>query len=87
MNWTIEVDVQAQRALRKLDPPTARRLRDALRGIATLEDPRSKGKALTGPLKGYWRYRVGRYRIVCDIRDAELIIVAVDLGHRNHLYE
>nr|WP_245554963.1 type II toxin-antitoxin system RelE/ParE family toxin [Nesterenkonia alba] len=68
--------------LRKLDPQVARRLRSALRAVASLDDPRARGKALTGNLAGHWRYRVGDYRIVCDIQDEKLVIVALDLGHR-----
>ncbi|MDV0824807.1 type II toxin-antitoxin system RelE family toxin [Klebsiella quasipneumoniae] len=51
-----------------------------------LEDPRDAGKALTGNLRTYWRYRVGDYRVICEIRDAELVIVAVEIGHRSEVY-
>lgn len=86
MSWRVELDSAVQQ-LRKLDPQVARRLRDTLRALATLEDPRARGKALTGPLKGYWRYRVGDYRIICDIQDEKLIIIALDLGHRREIYD
>ena len=86
MKWSIELAVDVQRQFRKFDPQVVRRLRSALRVIATLDDPRSKGKPLTGTLRGLWRYRVGDYRIICDIRDAELIIVAVAVGHRRDVY-
>ncbi|TLP95820.1 type II toxin-antitoxin system RelE/ParE family toxin [Nesterenkonia salmonea] len=87
MSWRVELDSAAQRQLRKLDPQAARRLRDALRALASLEDPRTRGKALTGPLKGHWRYRVGDYRIICDIQDEKLVIIALDLGHRREIYD
>ncbi|EHI50135.1 type II toxin-antitoxin system RelE family toxin [Aeromonas salmonicida] len=51
-----------------------------------LENPRDAGKALTGNLRTYWRYRVGDYRVVCDIRDNDLVIVAVIIGHRSEVY-
>ena len=35
---------------------------------------------------GYWRYRVGNYRLITELRDRELIIVLVDLGHRKDVY-
>lgn len=86
MSWTVELDPAAQRKLRKLDPQVARRLRSALRAISSLDDPRVRGKALTGNLAGHWRYRVGDYRIICDIQDEKLVIVALDLGHRRDIY-
>lgn len=52
----------------------------------SLEDPRDAGKALTGNLRTYWRYRVGDYRVICEIRDTELVIVAVEIGHRREVY-
>lgn len=42
---------------------------------------------MTGNLRGLWRYRVGDYRIVCDIRDEALVIIAIDLGHRSEVYD
>ena len=57
-----------------------------LEEIANLDDPRSRGKALTGNLAGLWRYRVGDYRVVCDIEDGVLVILVVDVAHRREVY-
>lgn len=84
--WTIDVSEKAVRALRKMDRQTARRIRDELAEIAELEDPRSRGKALTGNLAGLWRYRVGDYRIICNIEDGVLVILVVDVAHRSKAY-
>lgn len=84
--WTIDVSEKAVRALRKMDKQTARRIRDELAEIARLEDPRSRGKALVGNLAGLWRYRVGDYRIICDIEDKVLVILVVDVAHRREVY-
>lgn len=73
--------------MRKLDKRIAARVFDELDEIAKLEDPRSKGKALTGNLAGVWRYRVGDYRILCDIQDGRLVVVVVDVAHRRKVYE
>ena len=51
------------------------------------EDPRATGKALTANLKGYWRYRIGDYRLLAEIRDEELIIIAVAIDHRRQVYD
>ncbi len=87
MAWTIEVSEKAFRALRKMDKQTARRIRNELLEIAKLEDPRSRGKALTGNLAGVWRYRVGDYRILCDIEDGRLVVVVIDVAHRREVYK
>lgn len=84
--WTVEYDRDALSALKKLDKPVAAALVNYLDEVAVLEDPRSRGKALTGNLAGLWRYRVGDYKIICDVQDDELIIVAVDLGHQSKIY-
>ena len=65
----------------------AARVFDELDEIAKLEDPRSRGKALTGNLAGVWRYRVGDYRILCDINDGRLVILVVDVAHRREVYK
>lgn len=87
MAWTIDISDRAVRTLRKMDRQTARRIRDELEEISQLEDPRSRGKALTGNLSGLWRYRVGDYRIVCDIEDGVLVILVVDVAHRSKVYK
>ena len=88
MAWTIEYTETARKQLRKLDKQTARRIVDFMdERIAGQEDPRSTGKALTGPMLGaYWRYRVGDCRIICDIRDGALCILVIELGDRKEVY-
>ena len=53
-------------------------------GVA--QNPRRVGKALDGKLKGFWRYRIGTYRILCRIEDERLRVVVVAVGHRDHIY-
>ena len=87
MAWTIEYADTAMGQLRKLDKQTARRIVDYMdERIAGLEDPRSTGKALTGPLGGLWRYRVGDYRVICDIQDGALRVLVVLVGNRREIY-
>ena len=54
--------------------------------IASLADPRSSGKALTGPLGRLWRYRIGECRVICDIQDGALRVLVVQLGNRREIY-
>ena len=88
MNWTIEYTRTAETQLRKLDRQVARRILDYLDdNIATLENPRSRGKVLSGPLGELWRYRVGDYRVICEIQDKVMRILVVEAGHRRHVYK
>lgn len=68
MAWSVEFNDIAERQLRKLDRQWQKKILDYLEDeIASLDDPRSRGKALTGDKGGLWRYRVGDYRIICSL--------------------
>jgi mRNA interferase RelE/StbE len=85
--WTIDYTDTAKTQLRKLDKQSARRILDFMdERIASRDDPRSMGKTLTGPLGGLWRYRVGDFRVICDIQDGVLRILVVQLGNRREVY-
>jgi mRNA interferase RelE/StbE len=85
--WTIDYTETARKQLRKLDRQIARRILDFMdERVAGLDDPRSHGKALTGPLGGFWRYRVGDCRVICDIQDGELRVLVVQVGNRREVY-
>ena len=87
MVWTIDYADTAKGQLRKLDKQTARRILDFMdERIASLENPRDTGKALTGPLGGLWRYRVGDCRVICDIQDGALRVLVVQVGNRREIY-
>jgi mRNA interferase RelE/StbE len=85
--WTIEFAESVRKSVENLDPQTRNRIRTYLEErIALLDDPRSQGKALTGPMGGLWRYRVGEYRIICEIHDKKLVILVVLIDHRRDVY-
>ena len=87
MAWTIEVTETAKKSLGKLDRATAKRIRDFLRlRLAELDNPRQLGKPLHGSFDNYWSYRVGDYRILCDLQDNKLIVLVVEIGHRSDVY-
>lgn len=88
MAWTISYTETARKQLRKLDRSIARKMVDFMdERVAVKADPRSTGVALTGPLLGvYWRYRVGDYRIICDIQDGTLSVLVIEIGHRKDIY-
>jgi mRNA interferase RelE/StbE len=85
--WTVKYTDTAKKELHKLDKQIARRILDYMdERVATLEDPRSSGKMLTGPLGGLWRYRVGDYRVICDIQDRIVCVLVLRIGHRGKVY-
>ncbi|MEJ2492630.1 MAG: type II toxin-antitoxin system RelE/ParE family toxin [Desulfuromonadales bacterium] len=87
MAWTIEYTRTAVTQLRKLDKQIARRIVDYLeQNVGSLEDPTSRGRALSGPLGDLWRYRVGDYRVICEIRNDVMHILVVKIGHRRAIY-
>ena len=88
MAWLIEIDETAKNDLAKLDKQIARRILDFMdERISGERNPRDTGKALTGNLLGaFWRYRVGDFRIICDIQDAKLCVLVVQIGHRREVY-
>jgi mRNA interferase RelE/StbE len=86
--WSVEFTLTAEKQLKKLDKKWQTLILDYLEDdIATLDDPRSRGKALVGDKKGIWRYRVGDYRAICKIEDDHMVIIAVALGHRKNVYD
>ena len=82
----VELSDAARKQLRKIDARARDRIIRYLFEIEGLEDPRSRGKALVENLKGFWRYRVGAYRVICNIDDESLLITAVKIGHRRDVY-
>lgn len=86
MGYEVRLHEHALKQLKRLDRSVARRILDYLDDVTALENPRDRGKGLTGDRVGIWRYRVGDYRVLCEIRDAELLILALEVGHRRSIY-
>ena len=86
MAWTISYTKTFQKEVRKLDKPIQKKVKSFFDDLENTEDPRSKGKALTQNLSGLWRYRIEDFRIICEIRDEELVILTLRIGHRSKIY-
>lgn len=78
---------KAQKQFDKLDSVIKKRIKKYTDELETLENPRDKGTALVGNLSGFWRYRVGDYRLICHINDSELIILCLEITHRSEAYK
>ena len=87
MVWQIEVSDAAKKQLSKMGRVEAKRMTAFLRQrIASLDDPRQLGEALQGTrFVGLWRYRVGDYRILVDIRDEVVTVIVIGVGHRGEV--
>ena len=86
--WRVEFMAEAARDLRRLGAEAERLILRYLRQrIATAEDPRRFGRPLTGDLKGFWRYRVGDYRMIASIEDDRFVVLVVTVGHRREVYD
>lgn len=87
MAWRVDYTRTARDRLRKLDKQVARRILDYMdERIAASDNPRSAGKALSGPLGGLWRYRVGDCRVICEIQDDVLRVLVIEIGNRREVY-
>jgi mRNA interferase RelE/StbE len=88
MAWKVELSSLAEKNLDQLDPPVARRILLFLfERIFKSDDPRAIGESLKGARLGdLWKYRVGDYRIVCDLQDKVLCVLVVKIGNRREVY-
>jgi mRNA interferase RelE/StbE len=85
--WTIEYAETARKQLRKLEKLAARRIVDFMdKRVAPSGDSRELGKALKGSLGDLWRYRVGDFRVLCDIQDRKLTVLVLQIGNRREVY-
>lgn len=85
--WRLVVSKTATKQLGRLDKPVARMILAWLeKNVDGTSNPRAHGKALTANRAGQWRYRVGAYRVLCEIYDDSLVVLAVSVGHRREIY-
>ena len=83
MTWSVLISDKAQKQLQNIGPGHRRVILTWLaKNIDGCDNPRVFGKALTANRTGIWRYRIGDYRILVDIQDDELVVMALQIGHR-----
>lgn len=87
MRYSVETTVRFDREFKKLDKYTQRMLKSwIIKNLEGCSDPRQHGRGLTANRSGQWRYRIGDYRLICEIEDDKLIILALSVGHRRDVY-
>ncbi len=88
MSYRLRLSNYTKKQLKKMDRHIAQMLvLDMKNKLDNVDNPRYIGKALSGNKKGFWRYRFGNYRVICRILDDELVILAVEVGHRREIYK
>jgi mRNA interferase RelE/StbE len=86
--WKVEISNIAERQIKKLDFPIQKRILDWLNDrIEGCKNPRHFGEPLKGEYSGFWRYRIGDFRIICDIQDDMLVVLVLTIGHRRQIYK
>lgn len=88
MSYRVETTSHFDREFKKLDKPIQKMLASWIKkNLIACDNPRAFGKAMTADKSGFWRYRIGNYRLICEIHDDELLIVAMSVGHRQGIYK
>ena len=87
MKYNVIYTEKALKSLKKLDKSVLNMIKAWIdKNLIGTKDPRQHGKGLTANRSGQWRYRIGDYRLICQIEDNELIILALTIGHRRDIY-
>ena len=87
MQYKVIFAERAKKQLKKLDKHIAALIIGWLeKNIQNCENPRLHGKGLVENKSGQWRYRIGDYRVICEIQDKEIIVLVLEIGHRREIY-
>ncbi len=88
MSYSVETTKRFDKEFKKLDRYTQMIIKSWIeKNLVNCENPRAHGKGLTSNRSGQWRYRIGDYRIICEIEDDRLVILALSVGHRSEIYK
>lgn len=88
MVWRVEFEADADREMQRLGAAASARIAKYLRTrLATAENPRRFGQPLRADLHGYWRYRVGNYRVIARIIEDRVLVLVIRVGHRKEVYD
>jgi mRNA interferase RelE/StbE len=87
MKYQVETTPRFDKAISKLDKHIQKIIKSwIIKNLVNTNNPRIHGKGLTANMAGQWRYRIGDYRLICEIQDEKLIILMLDVGHRRDIY-
>lgn len=87
MQYRVELTDRVIKQLKKLDKHMSALIIGWIeKNLDGCENPRVHGKGLTANRTGQWRYRIGNYRLICEIKDEEVLILVLEVGHRREIY-
>ncbi len=88
MKYKIVFTDRAKKQLKKLDKHVSALIIGWLeKNVNNCENPRLHGKGLVENKSGQWRYRIGDYRVICQIQEKEVVILVLEVGHRKKVYD
>ncbi len=88
IKWNFRFSEEAEKEFNKLDKPIQKKIRDFFNNrVLSQPNPKIYGKQLKGSLKTFWSYRVGDYRLICNLQDKEFVILALKVAHRREVYK
>jgi len=86
--YSVRYSKKAQKQIGKLDKSVQRLLFAWVdKNLEGTDDPRQHGRGLTANRSNQWRYRIGNYRLICDIQEDKAIILALEFAHRSTIYK
>ncbi len=83
MSFDIVLTAESEEFIKKCDKAIRSRI---IKSLRKLEDEPESGKPLTSILTGLWSLRIGDYRAIYQIKNSELIVVVIRIGHRKNVY-
>lgn len=88
MKYKVVLTDKAKKQLKKLDIYTSSLIVNWIeKNLEGCENPRIHGKNLVGDKSGQWRYRIGNYRLICEIQEENITILILEVGHRKNIYD
>lgn len=85
MKYRLEISGKAKKDIRLLDPVTQKRIVKKLKFFLGQDDPLSFAKKLVNSKDGDYRWRIGHYRVVFDVKDGAVLLLRVQ--HRGQVYK
>jgi len=76
---------KAIKQLSQIDKTTAKKIFDKVENYL-VKDPIKRGEPLTYEYKGFYRYRFSDYRVIYEVKEKELLIAVIKIGHRREVY-
>lgn len=87
MVWKVEFDKKAAKEFKKLSKESQKLISAYFNDkILKAIHPKNLGKSMQYGYAGLWRYRVGKYRVICSIEEKEVIILVLRIGIRDQVY-